>query len=664
MHSLLISALIFGLTILNLPCLHSQTNTLICNGDFIVMHNAHFFKLIPDQEENTFARVPFELNFALEQTYDAFAYRYADHSIYGVDYSEAPNTRLFRFDQNGNFSIVATLFDAQDDFLGITAGGITADDRYLVLVRVPRTEVANTIYLIDLESPDYEMTIIEAETTGDNISVGIGDLAIHPETNIGYAYDGITDRIITIDPFTGLIDNSSFPITTIPNGNIGAFMFSPFGELVGHQRWVDGETYIKIDHTTGQVTNMLLLNSPPSAISYVDGCSCPYTVDIEQSVSDSIAYVCGSLEVTTKIAFWLEGGQNELVFENQFPSGVVLDEILYNPYGGDLSGLGTSSLRIDNFSAARGVDSIVVRITIPDGFPAGMYETQSSLSGLDLTAANDSRTTIFSDFPLTTEKPDPTPFEVQPLDDISYQTAYDICPGTAIDITPLSSGASVFDFHWFNGLTTPTISVSEPGAYAVTVANSCTEDVLNINVNNAGIDLELGDQVNLFVGQNVVLIPQVFSSSSIIDYVWEASDSTVLSCVNCSQTVVTPSLDQTTVGLTVTNEVGCTAADEIRIELSRPVYVPNAFSPNGDGRNDVFFIQTPAPVEFLEFTVYDRWGGVLFSKKEGLTNLPIDGWDGFANGELIETGVYVWQVKMEGGDNGIELLSGEVMLLP
>lgn len=664
MHPLLISALILGFTTLNLQCIHSQPDSLICNGDFIVMHNAHFFKIIPDPEANTFARVPFELNYALDQTYDAFAYRYAENSIYGIDYSRFPLTRLFKIDQNVNFSIVDTLFNTQDDFLGITAGGITSDDRYLVLVRNTGIEVANLIYLIDLESPTYDRITIEAETTGDNVSVTLGDIAIDPETNMGYAYDGYTDRIVTIEPFTGLIDNSSFPSISIPNNGIGALAFSPFGELIGHYRWVDGETYFKIDHTTGEILSTLLLNSPPSGISYVDGCSCPYTVDLEQSVSENIAYTCGNIEVTTKIAFWLEGGQNTLTFENQFPIGVTVEEVVYNPYGGNLSGLGTSTFHIDNFSAPRGVDSIVVRIAIPDGFPTGIYETQSSLSGVDLTAANDNRTIIFSDFPLTAEKPDPTIFEVRSLDSVSYQTDYDICPSVTIDLAPISSGPGIFDFLWFNGSTSPTISVSEAGTYAVTISNSCTEDVLNINVKDAGIALELGDQLDLFAGQDAVLTPQIISSSPITEYFWTASDSTVLSCLSCSESVVSPTHDQTTVGLTVVNELGCTAADEISILLSRPVYAPNAFSPNNDGVNDVFFLQTPAPVSFTDFTVYDRWGGVLFSREKGSTNLAADGWDGFINGEVIETGVYIWQLKMERSDKQVDLLSGEVMLLP
>ncbi|MEL7196451.1 MAG: gliding motility-associated C-terminal domain-containing protein [Cyanobacteria bacterium J06649_11] len=664
MRNLYISVLILGLIILGSPCIHGQMDSLVCNGDFIVMHNARFFTIIPDQEANTFTRVPFELNNTPEQTYDAFAYRYVDNSIYGIDYSISPYTRLFRIDQNTNFSIVDTLFNTQDDFLGITAGGITSDDKYLVLVRNTGTEIANLIYLIDLESSAYDIITIEAETTGDNVSIALGDIAIHPETNIGYAYDGYTDRIVTIEPFTGLIDNSSFPSISIPNSSISALAFSPFGELIGHHRWIDGETYFKIDHTTGEIVSTLLLNSPPSGISYIDGCSCPYAVDLEQSVSENIAYPCSDIEVTTKIAFWLEDGQNTLVFENQFPNGMTIEEVVYNPYGGVLSGLGTSTLRIDDFSAARGVDSIVVRITIPDGFPTGIYETQSSLSGVDLTAANDNRTIIFSDFTLTAEKPDPTVFEVRPLDSVSYQTDYDICPGATIDLAPISSGPSIFNFQWFNGLTTPTVNVSEAGTYAVTISNSCTEDILNITVNDIGIDLDLGDQLNLFAGQDAVLRPQIFSSSPISVYLWEASDSSALSCVSCDQTIVFPTLDQTTVSVTAINELGCTASDEITIMVSRPIYAPNVFSPNGDGVNDVFFLQTPEPVNFIAFTIYNRWGGSLFSRKNGVTNLPADGWDGFINGEIVEAGVYIWQIEIERSDNKIDLLSGEVMILP
>jgi gliding motility-associated-like protein len=75
------------------------------------------------------------------------------------------------------------------------------------------------------------------------------------------------------------------------------------------------------------------------------------------------------------------------------------------------------------------------------------------------------------------------------------------------------------------------------------------------------------------------------------------------------------------------------------------LYVPNAFTPNGDGRNDLFF-PFPVGVKSLEyFQVYNRWGQLLFS-----TRALGEGWDGRNAGQDQPAGVYIWQLKavMEG----------------
>lgn len=71
-------------------------------------------------------------------------------------------------------------------------------------------------------------------------------------------------------------------------------------------------------------------------------------------------------------------------------------------------------------------------------------------------------------------------------------------------------------------------------------------------------------------------------------------------------------------------------------------YVPNAFSPNGDGRNDHFHFYTDPNINIidLEFFVYDRYGGELFQ-----TNDPQVGWDGDTEGQPLNTGLYVWYLS-------------------
>lgn len=90
--------------------------------------------------------------------------------------------------------------------------------------------------------------------------------------------------------------------------------------------------------------------------------------------------------------------------------------------------------------------------------------------------------------------------------------------------------------------------------------------------------------------------------------------------------------------LTVTNSFGCTdtVSHPVVISTSYAVYIPNAFTPNGDDLNDIFKIEYFG-LSGYELTVFDRWGEVIFKSKDG-------GWDGNRRGNPCEQGVYVWRL--------------------
>ena len=94
--------------------------------------------------------------------------------------------------------------------------------------------------------------------------------------------------------------------------------------------------------------------------------------------------------------------------------------------------------------------------------------------------------------------------------------------------------------------------------------------------------------------------------------------------------------------LVVKNDEGCEAKDTLNIKVYEhlDVYVPSAFTPNGDGKNDVLHLIAPGLKELFYFRVYDRWGQTVFESKDLLK-----GWDGRINGQLPGTGVFVWIMK-------------------
>ncbi|MCB9294457.1 MAG: gliding motility-associated C-terminal domain-containing protein [Lewinellaceae bacterium] len=110
------------------------------------------------------------------------------------------------------------------------------------------------------------------------------------------------------------------------------------------------------------------------------------------------------------------------------------------------------------------------------------------------------------------------------------------------------------------------------------------------------------------------------------------------------------------------------ATEEIRVPPPVPkegalIYVPNAFSPNGDGNNDRFLPAFAADTEVVdyEFKVFSRWGGELFS-----TQNPSEGWDGAVGGRRLNAGVYAWYIQSRIRACGQErdyFLEGDVVLM-
>lgn len=80
-------------------------------------------------------------------------------------------------------------------------------------------------------------------------------------------------------------------------------------------------------------------------------------------------------------------------------------------------------------------------------------------------------------------------------------------------------------------------------------------------------------------------------------------------------------------------------AGSFQLTLKQELIVPNAFSPNGDGHNDVFRIKNPGLVKQFEMQVFNRWGQLMFANKD-----PYHGWTGITGGQISPAGVYVWSI--------------------
>lgn len=166
------------------------------------------------------------------------------------------------------------------------------------------------------------------------------------------------------------------------------------------------------------------------------------------------------------------------------------------------------------------------------------------------------------------------------------------------------------------------------------------------------------DLVNVTADQTVKYGESVqLNAEGATYYVWNPTK--FLDFPTVQDPVATPT-DTVTYQVIGVNEFGCkdTAYVKIDIDYNMVEIVPNAFTPNGDGRNDVFRIKNVRYQKLQEFRVFNRYGQEVFS-----TTNPADGWDGTFNGVAQEVGVYHYLVRIAIPGGQTKTYKGDISLL-
>ena len=226
----------------------------------------------------------------------------------------------------------------------------------------------------------------------------------------------------------------------------------------------------------------------------------------------------------------------------------------------------------------------------------------------------------------------------------------------AVNIT---SGLLPVNFHWSNGEQTSHINDLTPGMYRVTMtdANGCirigTHYVLMpsdfaVDVNPATATIALGDSVQLMATANRTA-----------QYEWITPIN--ISCIQCDSPFVWP-VQATVYQVIGVDSLGCmdTAFAEIFISDDYRLVIPNAFTPNGDGHNDLWFpLGNISGLQYMHTTIYNRWGELVYESSD----VPF-GWDGRYKGADSPPGVYIYYVQCvwKNGDRE-RVYKGRVTLL-
>lgn len=226
-----------------------------------------------------------------------------------------------------------------------------------------------------------------------------------------------------------------------------------------------------------------------------------------------------------------------------------------------------------------------------------------------------------------------------------------LCQGEPLTVSAATPTAT---YQWADGRTAPTLSLTESGLYAVTVTRTDTFCIAADEIDVTFVSLptaELPADTALCQGQSLVLRADFAPA----DYTWADGQKTDTLLVTESGTY----------SLSVRNSCGI-AIDHISVLIDdcRQVYIPNAFSPNDDGRNDRFRPLHGGDVaQIHRFSIFDRWGGLVFHAEDVPPTQGRFGWDGERAGQPAAQGLYVWLLDLSFRDGHRTQLQGEVLLL-
>ncbi|MCH2231426.1 MAG: gliding motility-associated C-terminal domain-containing protein [Crocinitomicaceae bacterium] len=244
-----------------------------------------------------------------------------------------------------------------------------------------------------------------------------------------------------------------------------------------------------------------------------------------------------------------------------------------------------------------------------------------------------------------------------------------LCLGESAEITATNSNPGLtFTYTWAPDsiLLTPSASsvvnvmpnVSQYLYVSALSSNGClVDDSIFINVGNIPDASVIASASNYNVPQGETVT--LYGQPDNLVYSWSPAGSVS----NSTSQNTTAEINETTLFVLSVSDGICVKSDTVLVKAygflcDDPfVYIPNAFSPNGDNENDVLYVRGAA-VQEMVFRIFDRWGELVFESYDRL-----DGWDGTFRGKDMDPDVYDYYLKVTCIDNVESIIKGNVTLL-
>lgn len=254
---------------------------------------------------------------------------------------------------------------------------------------------------------------------------------------------------------------------------------------------------------------------------------------------------------------------------------------------------------------------------------------------------------------------------IQPVT-VSVNADTSVCKGDVVQLQ--ATGAELYT--WINNtsglnstqIANPVARPTETTEYTITGSDihHCFTDTATVTIRTLPLpSVDAGSDADVWVGNPAQL--HATGSSDVISWNW--TPATYLSCTGCTDPVSSPQA-QTTYTITVQNQYGCKASDNVTVKIfcdEGRVAIPNGFTPNNDGVNDVFIIKGISIVKHL--VIYNRWGQKVFERNNFIAGDRSLCWDGNFNGYPAAEGTYVYFAELECPTGGKFARKGTVTLL-
>ena len=490
---------------------------------------------------------------------------------------------------------------------------------------------------------------------------------------------------VTLTPATPLVTTTSIQDANCFADNNGSITLSPSGGTTPYQYSINGGTTYQPSATFSG----LIAGSYTVRIKDVNGCNIdqPFTIaqpTLLTASSTTVDATCngndGIIRVTagggiTPYLYSIDNGANYQAADTFKVVPAAYNNILVKDSHGCIATTSATVILTDTMRLAFGPDVTTCQGTAATLTPLTNSATTSfawtpttglSSSTVQNPLANPTDTTVYTLLAKwgSCQRTASTQVNVlyKPVAHAGLDTA--ICNLTFAYL----KGSATHTSGAVSYLWTPSSKANPPSA-ASSVARPDSTQLFTLEVSdNYGCNFKVYDDVLVtmqppvpaYAGNDtnaVYGIPHQLFSSGGVSYLWTPSGPLDNSFAQNPKATLT---SDTRFRVFVTDVAGCVGSDDVLIKVYQgpTYYVPNAFSPNGDGRNDLF---RPTPVGIVSteyFRVFNRYGQLVFE-----TTKWLDGWNGFFLNKRQPQGAYNWMIKGTDRNGKIVEMKGTVILI-